>query len=543
MKSNWIALLGLSVIALVGCSTVKNTRVHTGNQAVFPPAVASVNITKETHPTKTDRTNNRSIGLVAFQQDEDANDDVDSLKLEPASDKATEKNTKKSSRKTDQSNGKSKSEKPESEKSKSDKSSVSPLIESQVQSFGNNEQAFTLADMEQIALSNNPALAAANATVAKSAGLYRQVGVRPNPTFGYNAAQVADQGTDQHTVFLEQEFVRGNKLALNREVLRHTNEAQRLEIETQRYRVLTDVRVRFYEAIAAQRQLEMTIEFANVAEKGVEVATSLKDAGEGTVVDVLQSKTLLSETNLAREQAEAAYRGAWKDLGAIAGTPDLQPARLAGVFETPTGVQDWDNAYRVITSESPELAAANAIVGEKRAFLQRQQVQMVPNVTAQLGAGYDRATDSGLINFQVGAPIPIRNKNCGNITAARADYTRAIENVKRIEAAIKSRLARSAQEFESASAAVQKYEQEILPQAKESLELSEKAYRAGELAFLQVLTVRRNFYDSNIRFIQSQGRLAQASAKVNGLLLTGGLDAPLDYTNSDGLRGQSFGGQ
>lgn len=521
MKSNWIALLGLSVIALGGCSTVKNTIVGATNRTVLQPVVNSEESAKKSSPTKTER-NNSIIGLVAFQQD--AEDDADSLELEPAGEQATEKENKKSS-------------------GLSDRPVISSLIENQVQSYGSGEQTFTLVDLEQMALSNNPALAAANATVAKSAGLYRQVGVRPNPTFGYNAAQVADQGTDQHTVFLEQEFVRGNKLALNREVLRHTNEAQRLEIETQRYRVLTDVRVRFYEAIAAQRQLDMTIEFANVAEKGVEVATSLKDAGEGTVVDVLQSKTLLSETNLAREQAEAAYRGAWKDLVAIAGTPNLQPARLAGDFETPTGVQDWDNAYRVITSESPELAAANAIVCEKQAFLQRQQVQMIPNVTAQLGAGYDRATDSGLINFQIGAPIPIRNKNCGNIAAARADYTRAVENVKRIEMAIKSRLARSAQEFESANVAVQKYEQEILPQAKESLELSEKAYRAGELAFLQVLTVRRNFYDSNIRFIQSQGRLAQASAKVDGLLLTGGLDAPLDYTNSDGLRGQSFGGQ
>jgi cobalt-zinc-cadmium efflux system outer membrane protein len=521
MKTKWIACLMLSVIALGGCSTVKHTKVHTNNRTVLRPVVDSKKATKETYPTKTERTNS-SIGLVAFQQD--ADDDVDSLELEPAGDQGNEKDKKKPN-------------------SQSTNLTVGPLIENRVQSFGNNEQAFTLADMEQMALTNNPALAAANATVEKSAGLFHQVDVRPNPTLGYSANQLADQGTDQHTVFLEQEFVRGNKLALNREVLRHTNDAQRWEIETQRYRVLTDVRVRFYEAIAAQRQLDMTIEFANVAQKGVEVATSLKEAGEGTIIDVLQSKTLLSETHLAREQAEAAYRGAWKDLAAIAGTPNLQSARLAGDFETPAGVQDWENAYRVITSESPELAAANAIVCEKRAFLQRQQVQMVPNVTAQLGAGYDRATDSGLINFQIGAPIPIRNKNCGNIAAARADYTRALENVKRIEAAIKSRLARSAQEFESANAAVQKYEQEILPQAKESLELSEKAYKAGELAFLQVLTVRRNFYDSNIRFIQSQGRLAQASAKVDGLLLTGGLDAPLDYTTGDGLRGQSFGGQ
>jgi len=252
---------------------------------------------------------------------------------------------------------------------------------------------------------------------------------------------------------------------------------------------------------------------------------------------------LMSETNLAQEQAGAAYRGAWKDLAAIAGMPDLPPTRLRGTLETPENIFDWDNAYLAITAESPELAAANAIVCEKRAYLKRQRVQMIPNITAQFGAGYDRATDSGLINLQIGAPIPIRNENRGNIAAAHADYHRAVENVKRIELAIKSRLARAAQEFESADASVKKYKLEILPQVDESLKISEEAYEAGELAFLQVLTVRRNYYDSTIRFIQARGRLAQVAARIEGLLLTGGLDETMDYTNGDGLRGQSFGGQ
>ncbi len=404
-------------------------------------------------------------------------------------------------------------------------------------------QVFTLEDIEQFALANNPALAAAQSNLQKSNGLFQQVGTRPNPTLGYLANQLADQATEQHTVFLEQEFVRGNKLALNRQVLRHTNDAQRLEIDTQRFRILTDVRIRFYEAIAAQRQLEATAAFANVARSGLDAAKKLQDAGEGTAIDVLQSQTLLSETNLAQEQVEAAYRGAWKDLAAIAGFPDLQPARLDGELASNEQFVDWESTYNTILAQSPELASANAIVCEKQAVLKRQQVQMIPNLTGQLGAGYDRATDSGLINLQISAPIPFRNKNCGNIAAARADYQRAIENVKRIELGIKSRLARAAQEFESANASVKKYNQEILPQVDESLTLSESAYQAGELAFLQVLVVRRTYYDSTIRYIQAQGRLAQANANIEGLLLTGGLDAPQDYTNGDGLRGQSLGGQ
>lgn len=416
------------------------------------------------------------------------------------------------------------------------------LDEMQIDVF-NSGPTYTLAEIEQIALTNNSAIAAATANSSKASGLWNQVGTRPNPTLGYFGQQLADRNTDQHGVFIEQEFVRGDKLRLNQAVLSHTTNAQRWETETQRERVLTDIRVRFYEAIATQQQLEATRQFEQMARQGVQVAMDRQKAEEGSLIEVLQSKILLSEIALAAERSEAAYIGAWKDLAAIAGLPDSSPARLVSELKTPDMTPDWDKAFDEIIALSPELSVAQALVCEKSAMLKRQQVQMIPNITGQLGAGYDRGTDSGMINVQVSAPIPVWNKNQGNISAAHAEYVRAVQNVTRIQQSIKSRLARTAQEFEASMAAVKKYEQEIIPQATQSLELSESAYRAGELDFLQVLIVRRNYYESMMRLIDAKGQLAQATAKVDGLVLTGGLDAPQDFTSGDGIRGASFGGQ
>ncbi|TWT50752.1 Cobalt-zinc-cadmium resistance protein CzcC precursor [Rubripirellula amarantea] len=402
---------------------------------------------------------------------------------------------------------------------------------------------YTLEALEQLALANNPAITAAAATSSKATGLWNQVGLRPNPTLGYFGQQLADRNTDQHGIFVEQEFVRGDKLKLNQAVLSHTTNAQRWEMETQRHRVLTDVRTRFFEAVAAQQQLDATRDFETIARRGVQVSEDRRKAEEGTLIEVLQSETLLSEITLAAKRYEATYAGAWNDLAAIAGIPDQVPARLIADLSTPQSAPDWNSTYDEIVAQSPELSVANALVCEKSALLKRQEVQMVPNLTGQLGAGYDNGTDSGMINVQVSAPIPVWNKNQGNISAAYADYTRAIENVKRIEQGIKSRLARAAQEFDASIETVRTYENEIIPQAKKSLELSEEAYQAGELDFLQVLIVRRSYYESTVRFIEAKGQLAQASAKVDGLLLTGGLDAPQDYTDGDGIRGASFGGQ
>ncbi|HBJ35741.1 MAG TPA: TolC family protein [Planctomycetaceae bacterium] len=403
--------------------------------------------------------------------------------------------------------------------------------------------SYTLADIEAIALENNPALALAKATTTKAAGLRHQVGLRPNPTLGYFGQQIADRGTDQHGVFVEQEFVRGDKLQLNRDAIGHTQRAQVAEAEAQLYRVLTDVRVRFYEAVAAQQQYDATQAFADIARRGVQVAQDRQKAAEGTLIETLQAETLLSEVTLAAEQTEVAYTGAWQDLAAIAGLKQTTPMRLVGDLNGSALTPDWQVAYANILAHSPELAVAQAIVCEKQALLRRQQAQPIPNVTGQLGAGYDDGTDNGMINVQLSAPIPVWNQNSGNISAAYQDYVRATQEVKRVEQSIQSRLAREAQDFESAMKAVRKYQDEIIPQVNRSLELSEEAYRAGELDFLQVLIVRRSFYESSIRLIEAQGRLAQSTARVDGLLLTGGLESPRDFTDGDAIRGVTFSGQ
>ena len=84
----------------------------------------------------------------------------------------------------------------------------------------------------------------------------------------------------------------GDKLRKNQSVLNQEIQSQLWEVETQRKRVLTDVRQRFYEALAAQRRKELAIAFETVAEKGVGVAESRMRAKEGTRPEVLQAELL-----------------------------------------------------------------------------------------------------------------------------------------------------------------------------------------------------------------------------------------------------------
>ncbi len=401
----------------------------------------------------------------------------------------------------------------------------------------------TLADFESLAFANNPTIRELAATTHKAAGFRTQVGLNANPIIGYQAVQLADRGTDQHTAFIEQEIVTANKLALNRNVLNEALRSQLFELETQKLRIATDVRVKFYAALAAQRSVELISNFQTVADQGLELAKLRRNALEGSKVDVLQANVQKNEIDLALQQSQVSYMAAWRELAAIAGTAELEAGVLQGELPNFEEELDWYSVAASIVSASPEYRAAQARIRRARANLERQDVQAVPNVTAQLAAGVDNGTNSGLLNLQIGAPIPVFNKNQGNIAAARAEYCRAVMDAERISNAIKARLATVSREYDNSRAAVAMYSQEILPNAEESLELAEVAYKAGETSFIQVLVSRRTYFDSNLQYVLAQAQLAQARSRVDGYVLSGALDAVIDESGDDSLRGLTFGQQ
>ncbi|TWU39853.1 Cobalt-zinc-cadmium resistance protein CzcC precursor [Novipirellula aureliae] len=403
--------------------------------------------------------------------------------------------------------------------------------------------AMTLADFEALALGNNPTIQELVATTQKAAGFRTQVGLRANPSIGYQANQLADQGTDQHTVFISQTIVTADKLALNRCVLNEALRAQLLQLEAQKYRVTTDINVKFYDALAAQQRIDQISDFLSVVDKGLDLAELRKKALEGSQLDVLQAKVQKNEIELALQQAEVSYAAAWRELTALAGSPQMPPVRLLGELPESATTLDWSTLASTIIASSPEYQAAQTRVSQARANLERQCVQPIPNVDVQFAAGVDNSTNSGLINLQIGAPIPVFNKNQGNIAAARAELLRSAQEVHRIENSIKARLGAVSRDYDSSLAAVEKYAKDILPNAAESLQLAETAYKAGETSFVQVLVARRTYFDSNLQYIASQAQLGQARARVDGYVLTGALDAVIDNSGDDSLRGLTFSQQ
>src|SRR6201993_5514621 len=206
----------------------------------------------------------------------------------------------------------------------------------------------TLAELEQIALSNNPTLAQANAEIRAASAHKQQSGLYPNPTVGYQGEQIRGgiQGGGEQGFFVSQDIVLGGKLGLNRNIFEQQKKQAEAEAEEQRLRVINSVRMLYYQVLAAQEMLDLRHKLAKLAEDAVETSRQLGNIGQADQPDILEAEVEGERAELAVVAAEQNLIRRWGELVATVGKPEMSLTPLVGNLEDmPEGNPDqWMHA-------------------------------------------------------------------------------------------------------------------------------------------------------------------------------------------------------
>lgn len=389
----------------------------------------------------------------------------------------------------------------------------------------------TLPQLEEIALSSNPALAEAQARVDAACGKWVQVGLPPNSVLGYSGQQIGSHGeAEQQGVYISQEIVRGGKLQLNRAIAGQQRAQAEQILATQQQRVLTDVRLGFYDVLVAQRRREMTEQLVTIAQQGVSTAEALFNAREVSLADVMRARIELQSAELIHKNARNQYVAAWASLTAVVGDPGIPPTPLAGDLEGGIHQIDFDETLARLLAESPQMAIAMTEVERARWAIDRAQAEPVPNIDVQAVIQSDNGTGSSNANLQVSMPIPWLNRNQGGIRQAHGELVAAEHAIRRLELSLARRLADVYQRYASARNQVQDYSKPegILANSRATLDFVQEGYQAGEIGYLDLLTVQRTYSQTNLAYIEALGELWAAALEIEGLLLKDSLESAGD---------------
>src|SRR5439155_677976 len=403
------------------------------------------------------------------------------------------------------------------------------------QSLTSEQKTITLEELQQMALQKNPTFAQSAANIQAAEGRKKQSGLYPNPSVGYQGEQIRGgsfHGGEQG-FFVQQDIVLGGKLGLNRKIFDQELKQAETEAEEQKVRVVTNVRMSYSQALAAQQTLELRQNLSKLADDAVETSHQLANVGQADTPDVLESEVEAQQAQLAATMAEQNQQRVWKTLAAVVGNPRLPLMRLEGKLEDTPPV-NADELVEKIVSESPAVGIAELGVKRAEAALARAKREPIPDLQLRGGVQQNGELLSGLngrsVGLQgfadVGVRIPIFNRNQGNIATAKADVERAKREVDRVKLVLRERAATVVQNYTFSQTAVDRYKSQMMPRAQKAYEMYTKKYQEMAAAYPQVLIAQRTLMQLEVSYITALETFATSSLSLQSYLLTDGLEAP-----------------
>ena len=384
-----------------------------------------------------------------------------------------------------------------------------------------NAHAVGLPDLIALTLERNPRLGQVTFAIDTARGRAVQAGLYPNPTVNITGNELGDRTGPSGiwSAYTAQEIVTANKLGLSQAaVLKEVDQAT-LNLMAERYRVFTEVRQAFFEAVTLQRRAEILGELIKLADKSVENAKKLLKAKEGSQLDVVQLEVDQERYRGELEASQRALPAAYRKLAASVGVQDMPVVSFAGDLDVPLPDYDLDRVRVYVLSVHPELRLAQVGVERAQLLNRRAEVEPIPNVT--VGVGYTRQGQNRSNDWDIGVsvPIPVWNKNQGNLLASKAQVGEAVSQVGRVQNDLVNRLATAFATYAAARKRAERYKTAILPKAQETYQLSLKAYQGGQFEYLRVLAAQRAVAEANLELVRALGEMWQAASEIAGLML------------------------
>lgn len=387
----------------------------------------------------------------------------------------------------------------------------------------------SLADAERLAYERNWDLLAAKSGVDAATAQLLVAKEFPNPTFSYSTAKIGSHENSTST---------GNGLwSRSYDTIFAVN--QLIEIGGKRHARqvsaeagITGARARFYDArrlldqgvtkayaaaLLAGENARILKDSAGMLHHEVEIAQVRLKAGDISDSDEKQIENNADVFALQAKSAEAAAAQARIAVEILLGVdqpkgnwmPTESLAQMA-VGNSP--------AYESITNAvRPDVLAAEADLKQSKSDLKLQKAMRIPDPTFSFlvehnppGGGPPEDT----VGIGVSFPLPLWNRNCGEIKSAQAIVDKNVLALAKAKAQAAADVANAKAEFQEASERLARYQNQILPKSQKVRDSVAFAYEKGGTSLVDLLEAERADNDARLATAQAMSDTASAIADL-----------------------------
>ena len=364
---------------------------------------------------------------------------------------------------------------------------------------------------------NSPAARMASSQVNASLGQSRQAGLRPNPRLflqsedlrpwdsNYNfSQQTEDYAYVSQT--LETDGKRGKRVEVAGAQLRQTEGMRTLQMSQMYSRVASS----YWQAVAAARTVTLLEQDLSAVDEMVRYQKERVDAGAMRGVDLMRMQIerdrFAVALNTARSQAQVARMNLATEIGA----PLAPGAQLSDSIEAIESVPEVP--LSTVLQQRPEMAIAREAVTAAQANLKLQKSSGVPDVDVL--AGYKRNLTDNTLFAGVQVPLPIFNRNQGNVESAQAGVQIAQGGLEKTAIMVKNEVAAATTTYQQELNTVQSVLPDERERARQNLDIMRDAYKTGGVDLLRYLDAERTEIDVEVTALRTLAEFQMSAIQL-----------------------------
>jgi cobalt-zinc-cadmium efflux system outer membrane protein len=393
--------------------------------------------------------------------------------------------------------------------------------------------ALTIDDAVREALDHNLTLVAERYSISVARARIVSAGLRPNPVLTVNAmlpdSTVFDYGISPREAVVRTDVVieGGGKRERRVEVAEQAASVAELQLVNTMRTTVLDVQSAFTDVVLAKENLTLARESLTAFNDLVRVNVERVRTGDLAQVELSRSQLAALQFQNDVRQQEAKLITAVNRLRTLLGRTGPGTLDVAGEQRREPAPIELDALRRSALDRRPDLQAAR-----------RDQARSAADARLQIAQGKIDYTISGEIHRQhqpvpsdltgnlfgiyASVPIPIFNRNQGEIERARQEEKQTAARVTALEADVLNEVDAAYQQYSAAHDIVGTIEQQMLQRARDVRGATEYSYRRGEASFVEFLDAVRAFNDTMQSYNEARADYARSlyaldsiSGKVN----------------------------
>jgi cobalt-zinc-cadmium efflux system outer membrane protein len=386
-------------------------------------------------------------------------------------------------------------------------------------------KGYTLNQSIDLALQRSPKMKGADAILEQSRSQRVTAGAYLNPTISGSIGRgsIRDPRTGvsiaERTITVEQPLEWLGKRAARQHVAEAGIGVAIAGFDQTKVSVMADVKEAFFQLLFAQQEAQLAHENLKTVEDLVKLVRARVSTNEAPKFELVKATVELQKSHKDLARADNALLVARAQLNTVTGKALGESFAVQGEFETVRSGLELQVLVNQAVDQQPSLRRQQKVVEQAEYTIEHERTLRIPNVSV-IGQYHREAGDESVTaGFSMALPVWYRRQ--GEIGTAMGMHREAQAERERMQQELEQAITQHFQEVQTAQSQMKVFEQGLLHQAKEALDIAQFSFRHGATSLLEVIDAQRVYRQTLLEYAQARAdhsiALAQLERAVGGL--------------------------